>query len=84
VIHHALISCALSLSLVAAVWADHGTAATRSGGASGPWLVATAIAAVLAAVAWALFGPGARDPDEDETASAESETRARSERDARP
>jgi hypothetical protein len=49
--------------LTRAAWADHGSAPTPASGGASIWLVAGGVVALLLAVAWALFGPGARDPE---------------------
>jgi hypothetical protein len=43
--------------------ADHGSPASAGTGGSTVWLLGAAVLAVLLAVGWALFGPGARDPE---------------------
>jgi hypothetical protein len=43
--------------------ADHGSPASAATGGSTAWLLGAAVLAVLLAVGWALFGPGARDPE---------------------
>ncbi len=45
-------------------WADHGSQATRVGGGVEPWLLAAGLLAVVVAVAWAIFAPGATDDSE--------------------
>jgi hypothetical protein len=53
-------------------FADHGGSVGRPTDASTGWWLALAVVLVLAAVGWALFGPGAHEPDPaDETGPSE-------------
>ena len=53
---------ALATLAVGRAFADHSSPGGRATEGSTPWLLAAAVVLVLAAVGWALFGPGARDP----------------------
>ena len=77
----------LAMLAVGRAFADHPGPVGRATEGSTPWLLAAAVVLVLAAVGWALFGPGARDPDAAGEARSDPDAEAPGERgvgDGRP